>query len=109
MAKLIDLNPSGERLISAVASRLASLLQDEPKYSRQALMEESETRMIETGMWDGVMPESPSPEEFSWCLIEANPWVREHLSNLMWEFQPELIETVGDLIAHILPGDGSLD
>ena len=45
MAKLMDLNPSGERLISAVADRLTRLLHDEPKYSRRALMDEAEARM----------------------------------------------------------------
>ena len=92
---------SREDALSAIANRLARLIKqsDNP----QAEMKQIESRLMDAGLSDWSAPKGTSADEFAATMIESNPMMLEVIGEMRNEFRPELFETPGDLISHLLP------
>lgn len=89
------------------AHRLAVLLRDST--DRKGEMAEAVSRLADAGLWEGILPPNPTPDQFATAIILNNPLMRENLMNQRLEWSPQGQETVGDLISCLMPASGGLD
>src|SRR5271165_7106758 len=71
-------------------------------------MQEASLRLSRAGLVEIPVGAGMTPEKFA-AQVEESPEVRQALANMGIEFHPQLIESVDELVSHLLPSDGHLD
>lgn len=95
-----------QQRVDAIADRIEALLsQSNDQYSE---MKEASSDLLQAGLLNFSVSDRTKPAEFAEALRD-NPLIYEAVQDMTVDFHPQLSETVGDLVSHLLLTRGSLD